>query len=183
MKGHVALLRAVNVAGYGAVAMSRLVELFAAIGLGGAKTLLASGNVIFDADGIGPALEDRLRAEAIARLGLDTDFLVRSGGEWQALIAANPFPDVARDDPGHLLAYTLKTGARDSAQTRLAGMIAGPEQVRLVGGCLYAVYPEGVGRSKLTLGLIEKSLGVSATGRNWNTVLKIGAALEVQGLR
>ena len=49
------------------------------------------------------------------------------------------------------------------------------EVVEAVGNHLYAVYPDGIGRSKLTPKLIESKLGTSATGRNWNTVLKIAA--------
>jgi uncharacterized protein (DUF1697 family) len=32
-----------------------------------------------------------------------------------------------------------------------------------------------VGRSRLTNALIEKNLATRGTGRNWNTVLKLGA--------
>jgi hypothetical protein len=37
------------------------------------------------------------------------------------------------------------------------------------------VYPEGIGRSKLTSNLIEKKLGRRGTGRHWNTELKLAA--------
>ena len=37
----------------------------------------------------------------------------------------------------------------------------------------YFVYPDGMGRSKLTPNLIEKHLGGAGTARNWNTVLKV----------
>jgi uncharacterized protein (DUF1697 family) len=37
------------------------------------------------------------------------------------------------------------------------------------------MYPEGIGTSKLTGAVIEKSLGVRGTARNWNTVLKFTA--------
>ena len=33
----------------------------------------------------------------------------------------------------------------------------------------------GIGRSRLTNTLIERKLGTRATGRNWNTVLKLAA--------
>ena len=39
----------------------------------------------------------------------------------------------------------------------------------------YIVHPDGVGRSRLTLAMIEVHLGSPGTGRNWNTVLKLGA--------
>jgi uncharacterized protein (DUF1697 family) len=39
---------------------------------------------------------------------------------------------------------------------------------------VYLVYPDGIGRSRLTNAVIEKKLGARGTGRNWNTVLKLG---------
>jgi uncharacterized protein (DUF1697 family) len=46
----------------------------------------------------------------------------------------------------------------------------------LVGRELFVHYADGIGRSKLTNAVIEKALGgVPATGRNWNTVLKLQA--------
>jgi uncharacterized protein (DUF1697 family) len=49
----------------------------------------------------------------------------------------------------------------------------GPEMVRADGRQLYIVYPAGIARSRLTNKLIEDKLGTRATGRNWNTVLKL----------
>ena len=42
----------------------------------------------------------------------------------------------------------------------------------------YIVYPNGIGRSRLTNTLIERTLGTRGTGRNWNTVLKLGGLLQ-----
>ena len=55
----------------------------------------------------------------------------------------------------------------------LQASIRGPERVRSRGKQLYVTYPEGVGRSKLTLPIIERRLDSRGTGRNWNTVLKL----------
>ena len=57
----------------------------------------------------------------------------------------------------------------------LQASITGPEVVRAEGKHLYITYPAGIGRSRLTTALIERSLGTRGTGRNWNTVLKLGA--------
>ena len=57
----------------------------------------------------------------------------------------------------------------------LQATIRGPEIVRAKGRQAYIVYPDGIGRSRLTSALIERKLGTRATGRNWNTVLKLGA--------
>ena len=42
-----------------------------------------------------------------------------------------------------------------------------------VGRHAYIVYPDGIGRSRLTNKLIDSKLGTRGTGRNWNTVLKL----------
>jgi uncharacterized protein (DUF1697 family) len=123
----------------------------------------------------GAKLEALLESDAEKRLGLKTDFFVRTLREWDALIATNPFPGEAKSDPGHLLMLTLKTAPPRSAVDALKAAIKGRETVAAVGKQLYAVYPDGVGRSKLTIGLIEKTLGTRGTGRNWNTVLKLQA--------
>lgn len=54
----------------------------------------------------------------------------------------------------------------------------GPEIIHVRGDNLYTYYTDGVGRSKLTMDLIERRLKTTGTGRNWNTVLKIAAMLD-----
>ena len=91
MTVHIALLRAVNVAGHGTVAMATLRTFFAELGFNGARTLLQSGNVVFEEAGPSDAaLERRLEGEAEKRLGLRTTFFVRTAAEWASLIAQIP---------------------------------------------------------------------------------------------
>jgi uncharacterized protein (DUF1697 family) len=172
----IALLRGVNVGGHKPVAMSDLRDLLAKMGFADPRTLLQSGNLVFGSDATtGAGLERRLEAEAAKRLGVQTDFMVRSAREWSAIVARNPFPEEAKRDPGHLLALVLKESPTASAVKAIEAAITGRETVRADGKQLYAVYPDGVGRSRLTISLIEKKLGTCGTGRNWNTVLKLAA--------
>ena len=174
---YIGLLRAVNLAGYNKVGMADLRDLIAGLGFEDVQTLLQSGNVVFR----GPTrttgdLERLIESEAEKRLRLATDVLVRSEKEWGVLIAANPFPKEAVSDPSHLLAVVLKDRlARDREKT-LQQAITGREVVRVEGRCAYIVYPDGIGRSRLTSALIEKHLGTRGTARNWNTVLKLAKA-------
>lgn len=171
---HVALLRAVNVAGRNQVAMSDLRALLADMGFAGPRSLLQSGNLLFDATRRPTSkLEAGLERAAFERLGLDTDFFVRTRSEWRDIVGNNPFPDAARDDPGHLLMLALKEAPSAARVSALTKAITGREVVRAIGRQLYALYPDGVGRSRLTTALIERSLGTRVTGRNWNTVLKL----------
>jgi uncharacterized protein (DUF1697 family) len=174
----VALLRAVNLASHNRVTMADLCAMLGDLKLTGARSLLQSGNVVFEAGSAAPqALERKLEAEAGRRLGLATDFFVRSAKEWGAVLAANPFPAEAKRDPGHLLVFALKDAPGLAQARALSEAIKGREVARVVGRQAYIVYPDGVGRSRLTIALIERKLGTRATGRNWNTATKLGAML------
>lgn len=175
---YVALLRAVNVGGR-AVAMADVRAWLTGLGFGGVRTLLQSGNAVFDAPrSSSTQLEAVLEREAEKALGLRTEFFVRSAREWQKIIEGNPYRDEARDDPAHLLMLALKASPSTAAGKSLQAAIVGPEVVRLAGTHAYAVYPDGVARSKLTNALVERHLGTRVTARNWNTVLRIGALLS-----
>jgi len=115
---------------------------------------------------------------AAKELGVTTDVMVRSAKEWQAMIEANPFPKEARQDPSHLLVYALKDAPPRTSVKALRDAISGREVVQVHGRCAYIVYPDGIGRSRLTSAVIEKHLGTRGTGRNWNTVLKLRALAD-----
>ncbi|HLK26134.1 MAG TPA: DUF1697 domain-containing protein [Caulobacteraceae bacterium] len=174
----IALLRAVNVGGR-SVKMAALVSLAREMGFQNPRTLLQSGNLVFEtaetADG---ALEARLEAAAQPRFGFPIDFICRTAAEWRELIAGNPFPDAAKADPARLLATLLKRSPPDGGMETLRAAIKGREQAALAGRTLYVVYPDGIGRSRLTGAVIERHLKGQGTARNWNTVLKLADMLD-----
>jgi uncharacterized protein (DUF1697 family) len=176
MTAHIALLRAVNLGSHNKVAMAELRACLERQGFTGVRTLLQSGNVVFGGGRRrGAALERQLEEAARTTLGVDTPFIVRTREEWDALIAANPFPHEAADDPGHLLLFCLKDSPPAGAEARLGAAIKGRERVRVNGREAYVVYPDGVGQSKLTIAVLERWLGGTGTGRNWNTARKLQA--------
>ena len=176
MAMHVGLLRAVNVAGHNSVAMSDLRGLLTKLGMQDVQSLLQSGNVVFQSAGRTPArLERTFEDAAKKQLGVETDFFVRTADEWRAVVARNPFQKEAERDPGHLLVMCLKAEPDPAAVAALQRAIKGREVVRAKGRHAYLVYPDGVGRSRLTSAVIERALGTRGTARNWNTVLKLCA--------
>ena len=172
-----------NIGGKTSVAMADLRALLADLGLEDGKSLLQSGNLLFRASDREPAeLEALLENATTERLGLQTDYFVRSAVEWAAAVAANPYPEAARSDPSHLVLMTLKSEPPGTPLESLRAGIPGRETVELVGRQAYLVYPDGIGSSKVTLKLIESKLGTRATGRNWNTVQKVAALLAEMDL-
>lgn len=171
---YVALLRAVNVGGRNLVRMADLRACVGGLGFTDAETLLQSGNVVFRGPPRSPAnLESMLDREFERRLHLTTEVFIRTADEWRALIRANPFPAEAKTDPGHLLLLTLKRAPTAGQIAALRAGVVGRERVSAKGRALYAVYPDGAGRSRLTIALIERHLDTRTTGRNWNTVAKL----------
>ena len=167
-----ALLKGVNVGGNRKLPMADLRDFLAGLGLGDAKTLLASGNAVFDADEQDAAkLETRLEQEAKARLGLDTGWLLRSHADLVAVVGANPFPDAAKEHPSHLLVHFH----RDPFPPALLDALVhdGPERLAATGRELFVDYPDDVGHSKLPQAMGKAKFPRLATARNWNTVLKL----------
>jgi uncharacterized protein (DUF1697 family) len=158
---HVALLRGINVGGRRKVSMAELKAFAAAIGLANPRTLLQSGNLVFESELAPDALEALLEREAAARMGLSTDFHVRSAAEWAELAARCPFPEEAEAAPSRLLVTVCRAAPED---LKLAGRTT--EQVRVVGREVWTWFPDGIGDSRLRL-------SARGTARNWNTVVKL----------
>lgn len=173
---YVALWRAVNVAGHNPVKMADLRALATTLGFANVRTLLNSGNLIFETSRqSGVALETQLDDAAARHFDLRFNCVVRTAAQIDATVAANPFVDVARRTPHQLVAMFMKTPPQPAQVAALQDSLTGPEQIACTGSELFAVYPAGIGRSKLTAARIESALGVRGTARNWNTVLKLMA--------
>lgn len=176
MTAYIALLRGVNVGGRNMLAMAKLRAMIEEMGFSHPRTLLQSGNVVFESARKPRAAE--LEAETEKTFGFKPRYFLRSLSEWRAIMKANPFRAMEKSDPSHLLVFLLDGEPSAAAFKALAAAIPGTEKIHGAGTHLYATFPDGLARSKLATGLIDKTLGVANTGRNWNTVVKLAALAE-----
>jgi len=172
MGRQVALLRAVNVGGR-KLPMAELRALCGALGWRDVATYIQSGNLVFTASETREALEARLEEAIAGRFGMDVPAIVRTAAEWQRYAAANPFVDVAQDQPDRLMLLLAKKPPAAGAAAAIAAKAKAGEQVRQAGDALWIHYPEGAGKSKLTPSLIDRAVGSPATQRNFRTVLRL----------
>lgn len=179
MTTNIALLRAINVGGRNLIPMAELRVLFESLGYTKVRTLLQSGNVVFEAKEKGAALERELEQHTEKRFKIQVDYFVRGATAWDSMIKRNPFPREAKSDPARFVAMCLKDSPSAEQVDALRAAIRGPETIELRGRELYAVYPAGQGTSKLTNALIEAKLQTRGTARNWNTVLKLAALADI----
>jgi uncharacterized protein (DUF1697 family) len=182
MRAVVALLRAINVGGANRLTMADLRETLGRGGFTGVQTVLQSGNVVCGSPlPTARAAERRMREALLEQRGLDLDVFVRTAEEWRGIIAANPFTAESRRDPSHLVVIAFANAIASAAVSRLQKVMVGRERLIIEGSNGYVVYPDGIGTSRLTASVIERTLDTRATARNWNTVLKLGALLDRDG--
>ena len=160
MAAFIALLRAVNVGGTGKLPMSDLKEMCEALGFAGARTYIASGNVVFSSRKSESAVKKALEARLEAYAGKSVGVLVRTAAEMQAVLKDNPFPKAA---PNRTVAIFLDDPP--PADTLAAVKGKKDEQIGLGKREIYIHYGEGMGQSKLVVPAAK-----AGTARNMNTV-------------
>ncbi|MBI3368457.1 MAG: DUF1697 domain-containing protein [Burkholderiales bacterium] len=174
----VALLRGINVGRAKRVAMADLRDLLTRLGYGNVRTLLNSGNAVFDvpaklktADHAG-----RIRTAVASELGVDALVLVKSARDIAAAVAGNPLAGVATD-PSRLLVAFAQDARSLAAVKALAEGSWGDEQLHVGSNAAYLWCANGILQSKLAVALL-RDLGPSGTTRNWATVEKLHAMLS-----
>ena len=167
MTAYVALLRAVNVGGTGALPMATLKAIGEACGFDDCRTFIASGNLLFVSGKPEAEIKAALEARLLEWAGKPVEVFVRTSDELAAIVAANPFPDA--QGSRHMVFFhdappdaDLVAHCRDIQGERLA----------LSARELHVDYGEGIRTSKLKIpGKTER------TARNINTVTKLAALL------
>lgn len=160
----VALLRGVNVGGANRVPMAQLRALAEGLGWARVETVGASGNLVFDAEGYG--LAGALRAEMVARMGVDVPVIVLAAEDLAARVAGCPFdPERGKDVHGFLLFGEARLDEGELARWKAPG-----EALVMAGRTVWLHAPEGIGRSKLAARIEKVVVGADMTGRNLNTL-------------
>jgi uncharacterized protein (DUF1697 family) len=170
----IALLRGVMPIGKNRVPMAELRALLTDLRFEGVRTYIASGNAVFLSEGLaGAKLEVLLEREIAKRIGPSLDVMVRNAVAWDRLIAANPFPDDAAKRPNKLLVTVLKGMPNKEGIHAFEALMKAPDKCRVIDDVAWIVFTAANSLSKLTPAAYRRTLGVSGTGRNWNTVLKL----------
>lgn len=172
---YAALLRGINVGGSRKVPMADLRTLLADLGHDDVRTYLQSGQAVFSS---GHGNEESLAGEITQaiekRFGFGVDVIVRDHAYLRAVADACPFP-AADLEPKQLHVTYLSAPVTPDRFAVIRQDTFLPEEFRLGDRALYLYAPNGLGRSKLAEQLSKPRItkGVTATTRNWNTVVKL----------
>ena len=148
-----------------------LKEALTQAGFENATTYINSGNAV-----VKSRLGRAKVIEAIAKLcreqfGFKKAIYAPTLAEWEALIAANPFPQ-AVGMPKYLHAALLEEKPDSTHIAAVKMTAADGEEFEVVGNVAYIHTPNGFGTSKFAA-KFDKAIGVGNTARNWNSVLKL----------
>ena len=144
-----------------------------------ARSVIATGNVVFRSRKAPATLEREMEAACAAAFGQPTEIVVKTADEWRALLAANPFSRQAGTAPARVLVWAMRQPLPDAGLDQLRRR-ASPDEtvVRTADGDIYMWFGGDIDASKLPAGFGLKSLGAVGTNRNWNTMKKITAVLD-----
>src|SRR5688572_6686187 len=171
MSRYVALLRGVSPMN---AKMPELKRCFESAGFANVKTVIASGNVVFDARAASDAsLQKRAEAAMQAELGRTFRTIVRSVECLQGLLAKDPYK--AFGVPPQ--AKRVVTFLREVPAKKLALPIEsdGARILSMTDREVFTAYVAG-DKGPVFMALIEKAFGTDITTRTWDTVRKCANA-------
>lgn len=175
MNLYIALFRGINVGGKNILPMKSLVEILETMGYESVKTYIQSGNVVFKSP---KKQKQKIAAEislsVLDSYGFQPSVMLLDPTELRKAIKNNPFVTM---DGKSLHFYFLESAAKQPALERLNSVKSTSEKFELKNRVFYLYAPDGIGRSKLAAN-IERTLGVSVTARNWNTVNKLNSMIS-----
>lgn len=178
MTSYVALLRGINVGGNKKVPMADLKKVLETMGYKNVKTLLASGNVLFDSSEKKPAtLRKDIEAALEKKFGFTVPTIIRTKDEIEKLIKTDPFAGIKvtpetrlyitfRGEP--IKKHSIKIPYKDPEFEYQITKVTDGEV------CSYLTVSGDRG-SVDAMGILEKEFSKNVTTRNWNTVLKLVA--------
>jgi uncharacterized protein (DUF1697 family) len=170
MPHYVAFLRGINVGGNKTIPMKELAALFEKAGFKNIKTILNSGNVVFEfKETFEQVLVKKIEKAIEDKYGFEIGVQIRKLDDLKKLIEKNPFKAYKPSVDTHWYVTFLndfkgKLPPNSSDAYKLLG---------IENDALFCVMDRTKGQSTDIMTLLDKTFGKKVTTRNWNTLLKI----------
>ncbi len=172
MKTYISILRGINVSGKNIIKMDALKKLYQDLDFKNVSTYVQSGNVVFSSKLNDPKKIERLLTSQIEQeFGLVVPVIVMTIQELKDYIQNNPFQN---DKDETFIHFTFLANQPDNyKKENINNKKAENEEIVIKEKVVYLYCPNGYGRTKLTNTLLENTLKVTATTRNFKTTNKL----------
>jgi uncharacterized protein (DUF1697 family) len=171
---YIAFLRGINVGGHNKIKMEDLKKLFISLGYKNVKTVIQSGNVIFETSdksikSITLKIENKLY-EFIKR---EIKLFVRTYTELLNIVRKNPFGNTRADNKIKTYIFFLYKEPEQKLKFPLYSPNKEVNVFQKTNLNLFIFVKKVPGKASSPNDFIEKTFGVFATARNWNVVCDI----------
>ncbi len=173
MTKYVALLRGIMPSNPN-MGNEKLRDVFAGLGFANVKTVISSGNVLFETQSknIG-AIEAAIENALPARLGFNSTTIVRSLEQLREIVDYNPFGAI-RDTPQSRLNVTfMKNPPKGKLRFPLRAENGAFELLDICDGAIYSAIDLTRAKTPALMAWLERKFGKQITTRTWKTTCKI----------
>lgn len=174
MTTHLALLRGINVSGHNMIKMELLKSYLEAIGFKNVQTYIQSGNIFVDSEEENAAAVGfKIKQEIFKTFGYDVANVMITKKDLEACFSNNPYLKEAAVDYKKLYVAFVSKELRSESINDLKISQFKPDEAHIDATRIFIKYAVGAGKTKLDQKYIEKKLVLTATIRNWNTVIQL----------
>jgi uncharacterized protein (DUF1697 family) len=168
---YIAMLRGINIGPHKRMKMEKLRASCETLGFQKVKTLIQSGNIVFQAAKTSPAaLSKKVEERIVKDFGFSADAITRTRDEMEQVVKRNPLLRERGADAAKLHVVFLAQPPTPDALKKLESLTLAPDKVRVAGNEIYFYFPNGVSGSSLWKHSLDHILGQTGTMSNWNTV-------------
>jgi len=171
------LLRGINNVGSRRVTMAALKSAFERMGHANVRTVLASGNVIFEPPRGARALGRTIPQALEKALGFPVTVLIRTARDLEAIVRSEPFKAVSSAPSDQFYVTFLSEKGNPRSRVRLPEPPKGVRIVKADPGQVFSVVllSQG-GRTPDLMNYLDRAFGRTGTTRNWRTVVKLAGS-------
>jgi uncharacterized protein (DUF1697 family) len=156
------------------IKMESLRTTLESVGFKNVETYIQSGNVFVDTEEESPAKVGFLvKQEIFKTFGFDVPVVVIGKQDLEACIKNNPFLREDAVDLKKLYVAFVSKELRNENSNDLKISQFKPDQAHIDATRIFIKYAVGAGKTRLDQKYIEKKLHLTATIRNWNTVIQL----------
>ncbi len=180
MPNYIAILRGINVGGRRKILMADLKSYFRNLGFQEVQTYIQSGNVLFSSnqDLKAEAIENLLEAEILKSFGFEVPVIVRTSDQLKKAINNNPFYKSTDVDIERLHLTLLKQDPSQENLDKLKDFKQENDDFKIENRNVFVYCSGKYSDSKFSNKFFESKLKVTATTRNWKTILKLAEMLS-----
>ena len=154
--------------------MAELRSLYESLGFENVKTLLNSGNIVFDTKPVDERdLTDKIEKEFSRNFGFESKIMLRTMPEIETLVDLQPFQNINVDKDVRLYVTFLRETPDSSLKIPYTSAEKDFHILTKTSREIFWAINIKTSQTVKKMAYIEREFGSDVTTRNWNTVIKI----------